>query len=140
MKEFVETLPGELDYCLVKGGLNLSAGQRQLICLARAMIRNNKILIMDEATANVDPETDNLIQETIKFNFFDCTVLTISHKLHNVIESDRILVLDNGKIIEFDRPIMLLMKRNGYLRKLVDSNDAATIRMLTNLAKKKVSF
>lgn len=136
MKGFTKTLPGGLDYKLVKGGLNLSMGQRQLICLARATLRNNKILISDEATASVDPETDNLIQETIKLNFSSCTVLTISHQLHNVIESDRILVLENGKIVEFDQPISLLMKTDGYLRKLVDANDAETIQRLTDLAMK----
>lgn len=139
MKGFTKTLPGGLDYKLVKGGLNLSMGQRQLISLARATLRNNKILISDEATASVDPETDNLIQETIKLNFSACTVLTISHQLQNVIESDRILVLENGKIVEFDQPISLLMKTGGYLRKLVDANDAETIQRLTDLAK-KVSF
>lgn len=136
MKEFIKTLPGGLDFRLVKGGLNFSMGQRQLICLARAIIRNNKILISDEATASVDPETDRLIQETIKLNFCDCTVLTISHQLHNVMESDRIMVMENGRVVEFDQPILLLMKTNGYLRKLVDANDPATIQMLTNLAKK----
>lgn len=136
MKEFIKTLPGGLDFRLVKGGLNFSMGQRQLICLARAIIRNNKILISDEATASVDPETDRLIQETIKLNFSNCTVLTISHQLHNVMESDRIMVMENGRVVEFDQPILLLMKTNGYLRKLVDANDPATIQMLTNLAKK----
>lgn len=136
MKEFTKTLPGGLDFKLVKGGLNFSMGQRQLICLARAIIRKNKILISDEATASVDPETDRLIQETMKLNFADCTVLTISHQIHNVIGSDRILVLENGRIVEFDQPFALLMKRDGYLRKLVDANDPATVQMLTDLAKK----
>lgn len=136
MKEFVKTLPGGLDFKLVKGGLNFSMGQRQLICLARAIIRNNQILISDEATASVDPETDILIQETIKLNFSNCTVLTISHQIHNIIDSDRILVLENGRIVEFDQPYELLMKRDGYLRKLVDANDPATVRMLTDLATK----
>lgn len=113
-------------------------GQRQLICLARAIIRNNKILISDEATASVDPETNRLIQETIKLNFADCTVVTISHQLHNVMESDRIMVLQNGRIIEFDQPIVLLTKSDGYLRNLVDSNDPATRQMLTNLALKVI--
>ncbi|KAG4067031.1 hypothetical protein HA402_000022 [Bradysia odoriphaga] len=136
MKEFIKTLPGGLDYKLVQGGLNFSMGQRQLISLARAIIRNKKIFISDEATANVDPETDRLIQETIRLNFTDCTVLTISHQLYNVMNSDRILVLENGRIVELDQPLVLLQKTDGYLRKLVYCHDPATIEILTNLARK----
>lgn len=136
MKEFIQTLPGGLDYKLVKGGLNFSMGQRQLICLARAILRNNNILISDEATASVDPDTDQVIQKTIRLNFSHCTVLTISHQLHNIMDSDRILVMENGRVVEFDQPIVLLMKVNGHLRKLVDQNDPVTIKMLTDLAKK----
>ncbi|XP_037030674.1 probable multidrug resistance-associated protein lethal(2)03659 isoform X2 [Bradysia coprophila] len=134
MKEFIKTLPGGLDYKLVQGGLNFSMGQRQLISLARAIIRNKKIFISDEATANVDPETDRLIQETIRLNFNSCTVLTISHQLYNIMDSDRILVLENGRIVELDRPLVLLQKTDGYLRKYC--HDPARIEMLTNLARK----
>lgn len=136
MKEFIKTLPGGLDYKLVQGGLNFSMGQRQLISLARAIIRNKKIFISDEATDSVDPETDRLIQETIRLNFNCCTVLTISHHLYNVMDSDRILVLENGRIAELDRPFVLLQKKDGYLRKLVYCHDPVTVELLTNMARK----
>lgn len=136
MKVFIQTLPGGLDYKVVKGGSNFSMGQKQLICLARAIIRNKSILISDEATASVDPDTNKIIQETIKHNFKHRTVLTISHQLHNIMDSDRILVMENGRVVEFDKPNVLLMNESGYLRQLIDQNDPATIQLLTNLAQK----
>ncbi|XP_044754614.1 multidrug resistance-associated protein 1 isoform X1 [Coccinella septempunctata] len=108
LKSFVQALPAALSHEVTEGGENLSVGQRQLICLARALLRKTKILILDEATAAVDLETDDLIQSTIRREFKECTVLTIAHRLNTIMDSDRVIVLDKGIIVEFDTPQNLL--------------------------------
>lgn len=112
---------GSLDFLVTEAGANFSVGQRQLICLARAILRNNRVLVLDEATANVDPQTDALIQRTIRVQFRDCTVLTVAHRLHTVMDSDRILVMDAGRAVEFDYPHVLLQLPDGSLRNMVDA-------------------
>lgn len=104
-------LASGLNHEVSEGGENLSVGQRQLICLSRALLRKTKVLILDEATAAVDLETDDLIQKTIRTEFKDCTVLTIAHRLNTIMDSDRIVVLDKGKIVEFDSPTNLLQNK-----------------------------
>lgn len=89
---------------------------------------------MDEATANVDPHTDSLIQKTIRKKFEDCTVLTIAHRLHTVMDSDRILVMHSGCVEEFDHPAVLLKNENGFLYRLVQTTGKATARNLLHIA------
>ncbi|CAN9498133.1 unnamed protein product [Ophioblennius macclurei] len=119
LKSVVEELPGKLETILAESGSNFSVGQRQLVCLARAILRKNRVLVIDEATANVDPRTDELIQRTIRDKFRDCTVLTIAHRLNTIIDSDRILVLDAGRIHAYDEPYILLQDQEGIFYKMV---------------------
>lgn len=103
---------------LTEGGANLSVGQRQLMCLARALLIPSRILILDEATAAVDVETDQVIQETIRTAFKDRTILTIAHRLNTIMDSDRILVLDAGEVREFDTPENLLKEQDSIFYSL----------------------
>ncbi|KAL3283463.1 hypothetical protein HHI36_006607 [Cryptolaemus montrouzieri] len=121
LKDSTNTI-NDLDYQVISGGTNYSVGQRQLICLARALVRNNKILILDEATANVDFQTDDLIQNTIKKQFSHCTVLTVAHRLNTVIDSDRIMVIEGGLLVEFDHPYVLLQNPDGIFFKMIYQN------------------
>ncbi|XP_044154092.1 ATP-binding cassette sub-family C member 2-like [Bufo gargarizans] len=114
LKPFVEELQEKLFYEVSEGGENLSVGQRQLVCLARALLRKSKILILDEVTAAVDLEMDNLIQRTIRSEFADCTVLTIAHRLHTIMDSNKVMVLDAGKIIEYGSPEDLLVSKGHF--------------------------
>ena len=116
----ISSLPAKLEYDVKEGGKNFSVGQRQLICLARAILRENKVLIMDEATANVDPETDAVVQQTVRRQFEDCTVLTIAHRLNTVIDADRILVLAAGQVEAYGEPHALLEDKDSVLSKFVD--------------------
>ncbi|XP_077634923.1 ATP-binding cassette sub-family C member 2 isoform X2 [Crocuta crocuta] len=114
LKSFVAGLQLGLSHQVTEAGDNLSIGQRQLLCLARALLRKSKILIMDEATAAVDIETDHLIQMTIQKEFSHCTTITIAHRLHTVMDSDRIMVLDKGKIVEYGTPDELLTNSGPF--------------------------
>ena len=103
-----------------EGGENLSSGEKSLLCICRAILRKNKVVILDEATANIDLTTEQKIQTLIKNEFKDCTVLTIAHRLQTIIESDKILVLDNGQTAEFDEPQTLLKDPESHFTHLVN--------------------
>ncbi|NXU37523.1 MRP1 protein, partial [Drymodes brunneopygia] len=121
LKDFVQSLPKKLLHEISEGGENLSVGQRQLVCLARALLRKTKILVLDEATASVDMETDNFVQSTIKTEFHNCTVLTIAHRLHTIMDSERVLVLDAGRILEYDTPQNLLQRKGAFSEMIAEA-------------------
>ncbi|NWW84687.1 MRP6 protein, partial [Rhynochetos jubatus] len=121
LKNFVADLPDQLEYKCTDQGENLSAGQKQLVCLARALLQKAKILILDEATAAVDLETDLQIQSTLRTQFKDSTVLTIAHRINTVMDCDRILVLENGQIAEFDTLEHLVAQKGLFYRLMEES-------------------
>lgn len=134
LKKTIENLPGGLTDQISEGGSNFSVGQRQLVCLARAILRDNKILLLDEATANVDHRTDQLIQKTIRKRFAHCTVITVAHRLNTIIDSDKILVLDAGSVVEFDSPYELLRKPEGIFSSMVLQTGKRMSKRLIRLA------
>ncbi|CAJ0569827.1 unnamed protein product, partial [Mesorhabditis spiculigera] len=136
LKEAVSELSGTLLAEVQEGGANFSVGQRQLFCLARALLRNSKILVIDEATANVDPHTDELIQKTIRRQFANSTVLTIAHRLHTIMDSDRVMVLKDGRLIEFAHPYELLKKPHSQLSALVKETGRDTAAQLLEVARR----
>ncbi|KAG5894556.1 hypothetical protein JTB14_021538 [Gonioctena quinquepunctata] len=138
LKNVIEDQSAGLDGKMAESGSNFSVGQRQLICLARAILRNNKILVLDEATANVDPQTDALIQNTIRKNFTSCTVLTIAHRLHTIMDSDKVLVMDVGRVVEFDHPFALLQNKNGVFHSLVEQTGISVAQNLSSIAEKNI--
>jgi len=121
------------------GGSNFSLGQRQLICMARAIVRKNKVLLMDEATASIDELTDHLIQKMIKTEFKDTTVITIAHRLITIAQYDRIMVMSEGKIVEFDTPLNLMKNENSYFAKLVKESGPEFEKRMIALAENKDS-
>uniref|UniRef100_A0A7S3N7W1 ABC transporter domain-containing protein n=1 Tax=Euplotes harpa TaxID=151035 RepID=A0A7S3N7W1_9SPIT len=102
-------------------GQNLSSGEKQLLCICRAILKKNKIVLMDEATANIDIKTEQIIQKLIKEKFEEATVITIAHRLNTIIHSDKVLVLEKGEAIEFDSPQKLLENPNSMFYALVQT-------------------
>ncbi|XP_043747926.1 ATP-binding cassette sub-family C member 4-like isoform X7 [Cervus elaphus] len=135
LKESIEGLPAKMNTELAESGLNLSVGQKQLVCLARAILRKNQILIIDKATSYVDPRTDELIQKKFRERFAQCTVLTIAHRLSTIIDCEWIMVLDSGTRKEYDLPHTLLRNRKSLFYKMVQQLGEAEAALLTKRAK-----
>ena len=139
LQNMVQSLPDQLTASVDEDGLNFSTGERQLLCLARAILRKNKIILIDEATANVDIRTDILVQQAIRTHFSDCTVITIAHRIETIIDSDRIIVLEKGRILDFEAPNSMLQKENSYLSLLLTQLDLSTQEQLRNTAEMNYS-
>lgn len=139
LKAFVESLPDKLASKVEENGSNFSVGQRQLMAMARALLVDAKILLLDEATAAVDNETDSLIQTMVRKNFKDKTVLTIAHRLNTIMDYDRIMVLDKGKLVEFDTPKKLLEDHKTIFYSMVEATGEASAEHLHRIARGELS-
>ncbi|KAG7279332.1 hypothetical protein CRUP_019028 [Coryphaenoides rupestris] len=124
IKDMVSQMPHALHSEVTENGENFSVGERQLLCVARALLRHSKVLLLDEATAAIDGETDRLIQETIRSSFHSCTKLIIAHRLNTVLSCNRVMVMDNGQILEFDSPATLLANESSRFRAMMEASEA----------------
>ncbi|TMW69131.1 hypothetical protein Poli38472_001287 [Pythium oligandrum] len=122
LKDMISALDGKLDHELSENGENFSVGERQMLCLARALLRQSRVVVMDEATASIDLATEQKLQSMIQREFVDATVLTIAHRLATVLDSDRILVLSDGRVVEFDTPKRLARVEGGVFRELAQES------------------
>ena len=124
----------DLNNPVSEGGDNFSSGEKQLMCMARAILRRNRVLFMDEATASIDYETDELISKTIREEFSDSTIVTIAHRIHTIIDFDKVLVMDRGSIAEFASPAELLRDHNSKFYKLCKATGRSEFKTLKELA------
>jgi len=123
-----------LNTVVAPSGANLSVGQRQLICMGRALLKNCQVLILDEATASVDNETDQIIQGTLLKEFAGRTVIVIAHRLQSVMQMDHIVVMDSGTVAQQGRPWELLQNRHGAFSQMVDQTGSASSKYLRAMA------
>ncbi|CAG8665356.1 31006_t:CDS:10 [Gigaspora margarita] len=130
LDEKVRSMPDKLSTVVLESGKKFSLGQRQLFCIARALLKKTNILVLDEATSAVDAATDRLIQDTIKKHFADHTVLTIAHRLNTIMDADRILCLNEGHVAEFDSLDKLLSNQNGFFYQLVAHSGPDAVQRL----------
>lgn len=132
LRATVTSMPAQLDESTGRAGDRLSHGQRQLMCIARALLKPSKILLCDEATSSVDGATDAMIQQLIRDAFRNRTVLTIAHRLHTILDSDRVLVLEAGEVAEFDTPAELLQREEGLFKNMLETTSAGHIQSAVN--------
>ena len=134
LRETVEEAAKKLGMEVVDNGANFSLGQRQLLCMGRALLRNSRVLMMDEATASVDMDSDALIQRTVREAFASCTTLTIAHRLNTIMDSDKVAFLDDGRLTEFGEPSDLLQDEQGSFTKLVEQSGKKNSKFLKVLS------
>eukprot|EP00762_Andalucia_godoyi_P001839 ANDGO_06067.mRNA.1 ABC transporter C family member 12 len=135
LKQLVAQMPNKLEQELSESGSNLSVGESQLLCLARALLRKSRVFVQDEASANIDYESDRRIQVSIRRECSTSTVLTIAHRLETIMDSDRILVLEDGRVAEFDKPSVLASDPNSKLYGLIQATGPENAAILTSVAK-----
>jgi ATP-binding cassette subfamily C (CFTR/MRP) protein 4 len=136
LEEVIDALPSGVDSMVSEGGSNFSVGQRQLLCLARAILSRNKILVLDEATANVDRRTDQLIQDTLEKSFHDGTLIAVAHRLETILHSDSIILMAKGRILEHDPPKALLADGDSHFSAMAKSGgiyESALERLQTHI-------
>jgi ABC-type multidrug transport system fused ATPase/permease subunit len=121
MKAVVQGRPNQLESTVAEGGSNFSMGERQLLCIARAVLRKPKLLLLDEATASIDLNTDKIIQRMLRTVFKDCTTLIIAHRLNTILDCSHIAVLDEGKLLQFGSPKDLLAQGKGAFHEMVEA-------------------
>ncbi|KAA6372048.1 MAG: putative Canalicular multispecific organic anion transporter 2, partial [Streblomastix strix] len=134
MFDYVFSLPSGIDSNIATDGANLSVGQRQLLCLARALLKGTRIIAMDEATASVDFATDAMIQRATRECFKDCTVVTVAHRLSTIADADLVVVMDKGKVVECGSPKALLFQENSQLRQMALSAGEQHLKQLQEIA------
>lgn len=150
-KVAIEGLPEQLAAPVSENGKNFSAGQRQLLCLARALLKNSQIVLLDEATASVDIDTDLILQRMIRYVSFslrgahcsyfstqlnNCTVLTIAHRINTIIDYDKILVLDGGRMLEFDSPYNLVQREDSVFMTMIKATEDTSAALIESVLQK----
>lgn len=137
LKKKVSSFPTGLNTMISPSGNNMSKGERQLVCLARALLKKSNIVVIDEATANIDSATDQLIQRTIRTEFAKCTVLTIAHRLATIADSDRVICMSKGEVKAFDKPSELLNDESSMFFEFCSKLTESDKRIVTEIVKSK---